>query len=58
MATGGSDFHGPKVSSGPARSTPAVPLAAWEALEASMAEARATAPAGSPPFDSGDPPGP
>jgi predicted metal-dependent phosphoesterase TrpH len=43
VATGGSDFHGPRVRSA-VLGTPAVPLAAWEALQVKMAEARATAP--------------
>ena len=48
VATGGSDFHGPRVRAA-MLGTPAVPLAAWEALHARMAEARATAPAATPP---------
>ena len=57
VATGGSDFHGPRVRAA-LLGTPAVPLAAWEALQSKMAEARATAPAGAPACDSGDSPRP
>lgn len=42
VATGGSDFHGPRVRAG-ALGTPRVPLSAWEALQDRMAAARATA---------------
>jgi predicted metal-dependent phosphoesterase TrpH len=42
VATGGSDFHGPRVRAA-TLGTPSVPLAAWEALQAKVAEARATA---------------
>jgi predicted metal-dependent phosphoesterase TrpH len=42
VATGGSDFHGPRVRAAQL-GTPAVPLAAWEALKAKAAEARARA---------------
>jgi predicted metal-dependent phosphoesterase TrpH len=43
VATGGSDFHGPKVR--PARlGSPPVPLAAWEALQRKAVEARASRP--------------
>ena len=43
VATGGSDFHGPKVRAG-SLGTPSVPLAVWEALRTKIAEARASAP--------------
>ena len=44
VATGGSDFHGPQVRA--ARlGHPTVPMAAWEALQAKMAQARASRPA-------------
>jgi len=42
VATGGSDFHGPPVRAAKL-GTPRVPLAAWEALKAKAAEARASA---------------
>ncbi len=42
-ATGGSDFHGPAVRAG-TLGHPSVPLAVWEALQAKVAEARASAP--------------
>lgn len=42
VATGGSDFHGPRVRAG-ALGTPRVPLSAWQALQARIADARATA---------------
>ncbi|HUG38345.1 MAG TPA: PHP domain-containing protein [Candidatus Limnocylindrales bacterium] len=44
VATGGSDFHGPKVRSAQL-GIPSVPLAVWEALKAKAAEARASRPA-------------
>jgi predicted metal-dependent phosphoesterase TrpH len=44
VATGGSDFHGPKVRAAQL-GTPSVPLAVWEALKAKAAEARASRPA-------------
>jgi hypothetical protein len=44
LATGGSDFHGPRVRAG-MLGTPRVPLAVWDALKERMREARATAPA-------------
>jgi predicted metal-dependent phosphoesterase TrpH len=40
VATGGSDFHGPRVRAG-ALGVPAVPMSAWEALRAKAALARA-----------------
>jgi predicted metal-dependent phosphoesterase TrpH len=43
LATGGSDFHGPRVRAA-ALGSPRVPLAVWEALQVKMAEARRTAP--------------
>lgn len=43
VATGGSDFHGPKVRAA-TLGVPAVPMAAWEALKAKAALARASAP--------------
>jgi predicted metal-dependent phosphoesterase TrpH len=43
VATGGSDFHGPPVRVA-ALGNPPVPLAAWEALQAKAAEARASRP--------------
>jgi hypothetical protein len=43
VATGGSDFHGPKVRAATLGS-PTVPLAAWEELQAKAAEARASRP--------------
>ncbi|MBI2528533.1 MAG: PHP domain-containing protein [Candidatus Rokubacteria bacterium] len=43
VATGGSDFHGPPVRTAKL-GTPRVPLAAWEALKAKAAEARASRP--------------
>jgi 3',5'-nucleoside bisphosphate phosphatase len=57
VATGGSDFHGPRIRAA-VLGTPAVPLAAWEALQAKMAEARATACAFAPASGPGDPDGP
>ncbi len=39
VATGGSDFHGPRVRAG-RLGTPAVPMAVWEALQAKAAAAR------------------
>jgi predicted metal-dependent phosphoesterase TrpH len=39
VATGGSDFHGPRVRAA-TLGVPAVPMAAWEALKAKAAEAR------------------
>jgi hypothetical protein len=42
VATGGSDFHGPKVRAGHLGS-PVVPMSAWEGLQAKAAEARASA---------------
>ena len=42
VATGGSDFHGPRVRAG-TLGVPAVPMAAWEALRAKAALARASA---------------
>ncbi len=43
VATGGSDFHGPKVRAA-TLGVPAVPMAAWEGLKAKAAEARASLP--------------
>ena len=43
VATGGSDFHGPRIRAA-ALGTPAVSLAVWEALKAKAAEARAARP--------------
>ena len=39
VATGGSDFHGPRVRAG-SLGTPSVPMAVWERLQAKAAEAR------------------
>jgi predicted metal-dependent phosphoesterase TrpH len=44
VATGGSDFHGPQVRAA-TLGHPTVPLAAWDALRAKMAQARASRPA-------------
>ncbi|HEY7204656.1 MAG TPA: PHP domain-containing protein [Methylomirabilota bacterium] len=44
VATGGSDFHGPQVRAA-TLGHPTVPLAAWEALQAKVAQARASRPA-------------
>lgn len=44
VATGGSDFHGPPVRAA-TLGHPPVPLAAWDALKAKAAEARASRPA-------------
>jgi hypothetical protein len=41
VATGGSDFHGPKVRAA-TLGVPAVPMAAWHALKAKAVEARAS----------------
>ena len=41
VATGGSDFHGPRVRAG-SLGVPSVPMAVWEALEAKIAFARRT----------------
>jgi hypothetical protein len=43
VATGGSDFHGPRVRAAKLGS-PSIPLAVWEALKAKAAEARSTRP--------------
>jgi predicted metal-dependent phosphoesterase TrpH len=43
LATGGSDFHGPRVRAA-ALGSPRVPLGVWDALRARMVEARASAP--------------
>jgi len=43
VATGGSDFHGPTLRAA-SLGAPAVPMAAWEALQAKAAEARASRP--------------
>ena len=43
VATGGSDFHGPRVRSSQL-GDPAIPLAVWDALSARIAEARAQRP--------------
>jgi 3',5'-nucleoside bisphosphate phosphatase len=43
VATGGSDFHGPKVRAG-TLGVPAVPMASWEALRARAAVARTAIP--------------
>jgi predicted metal-dependent phosphoesterase TrpH len=43
VATGGSDFHGPRVRSSQL-GDPAIPLAVWEALSARIAAARAVRP--------------
>jgi hypothetical protein len=40
VATGGSDFHGPKVRAA-GLGAPAVPMAVWEGLRTKAAEARA-----------------
>jgi hypothetical protein len=39
VATGGSDFHGPKVRAG-SLGTPSIPMSVWEAVRAKAAEAR------------------
>jgi len=44
VATGGSDFHGPQVRAA-TLGHPTVPLATWDALQAKMAQARASRPA-------------
>ena len=44
LVTGGSDFHGPPVRAA-VLGNPPVPLAAWEALQAKAAVARASLPA-------------
>lgn len=44
VATGGSDYHGPRSGRSNPPGTPAVPLAAWEELRARAEVARATAP--------------
>ena len=44
VATGGSDFHGPPVRAA-TLGHPTVPMAAWEALQAKIAQARASRPA-------------
>lgn len=44
IATGGSDFHGPRVKT-TQLGDPSIPLAVWEALRARAEEARATRPA-------------
>ena len=44
VATGGSDFHGPRVKT-TQLGDPSIPLAVWEALQAKAEEARATRPA-------------
>ncbi len=41
VATGGSDFHGPKVRAA-TLGTPTIPMSAWEALKAKAVEARAS----------------
>ena len=41
VATGGSDFHGPHTGRTNPPGTPAVPLSAWEGLQARAARARA-----------------
>jgi predicted metal-dependent phosphoesterase TrpH len=41
VATGGSDFHGPKVRAA-TLGTPTIPMSAWAALKAKAAEARAS----------------
>ena len=43
VATGGSDFHGPRVRASQL-GDPAIPLAVWEALDRAAAEARASQP--------------
>ena len=43
VATGGSDFHGPRVRASQL-GDPAIPLSVWEALRAKAAEARASRP--------------
>jgi 3',5'-nucleoside bisphosphate phosphatase len=43
VATGGSDFHGPRVRAA-TLGVPAVPMTAWSALKAKAAEARGAAP--------------
>lgn len=43
VATGGSDFHGPKVRAA-TLGTPTIPMSVWEALKAKAAEARASRP--------------
>jgi predicted metal-dependent phosphoesterase TrpH len=43
VATGGSDFHGPRIRAG-ALGVPAVPMACWEALRAKAALARTSVP--------------
>jgi predicted metal-dependent phosphoesterase TrpH len=45
VATGGSDFHGPRVRAG-SLGTPSVPMAVWQALRAKAAEARSQRPSG------------
>jgi predicted metal-dependent phosphoesterase TrpH len=44
VATGGSDFHGPQVRAA-TLGHPTVPLATWDALQAKVAQARASRPA-------------
>ena len=44
VATGGSDFHGPRVRASQL-GDPSIPLAVWEALSGQIAEARASRPA-------------
>ena len=41
VATGGSDFHGPRVRAG-SLGVPSIPMAVWDALRAKAAEARMT----------------
>ena len=45
VATGGSDFHGPRVRAG-SLGIPSIPMAVWEELKAKAAEAQATRPEG------------
>jgi len=45
VATGGSDFHGPRVRAG-SLGLPSVPMAAWDALGGKIAEARQAVPPG------------
>ena len=44
LATGGSDYHGPRTGRTAPPGTPAVPMSVWDALQACAAAARATAP--------------
>ena len=41
VATGGSDFHGPRVRAG-SLGIPSIPMVVWDELKAKAAEAQAT----------------